>query len=718
MDDLIGRKIGGYEIIELIGHGGMATVYRARQISMNRIVAVKVLPRQFLNDDTYMQRFTREVRIASELEHRNIVPVHDYGEDEGQPYIVMRYMSGGSVDDLLRDGALDLDQIVSIIEQIAPALDFAHSKNVLHRDLKPSNVLMDDNGGAYLTDFGIARLMGELNDGNNVTLTTKGVVGTPSYMSPEQAQGQPLDNRSDLYSLGVMLFEMATGQRPFESETPYGIAVLQVTAQPPAPRSLNHHVSTPVESVILTSMRKRREERYSSATQLSEALKIAAETAEASAISDTQPGFPAPVAVTYAEPVSTPPPPVQQSSVYTNTPPPPSSPYVMPISGTLPPVAPERRRLRPRRGGNLLVSLALGSVLGCGLLALLALIVAVLVNNIANLSLNPTAEIPGGIVTPLPVTETLSPFDIINAPATPVAGEPTATPATAEAAPPTEVAAVGQRATAAPLGEGVLVYFAERDNNFDIYRMDLSTRTEQRLTTPPSSELYPAVSPDGQRIAFMSDQGGDYDIYIMDITGRNTRRLTENSVTDRVPAWSSDGEWIVFSTDTRGDGAHDLYRIRPDGSDLQELVSNGQRNGYPRFSADDRYIIFTSGSPSDAATWEIWRLDLQSDELTPLTSNTVRDWAPVYAPDGSILYSTEGEGHAAIARMDADGDNAAILYDTDAYEWGIGVSPDGNWITFTSDASGRDEIYRMSSTAQDVVPVTERGGMNAGWVSP
>src|ERR1700750_3433710 len=118
-DDLIGRKIGGYEIIELIGHGGMANVYRAQQVSMNRIVAVKILPRQFLNDDTYMQRFNREVKIVAELEHRNIVPVHDYGEDNGQPYIVMRYMSGGSVDDVLRQGALNLSEIATILDQIA-----------------------------------------------------------------------------------------------------------------------------------------------------------------------------------------------------------------------------------------------------------------------------------------------------------------------------------------------------------------------------------------------------------------------------------------------------------------------------------------------------------------------------------------------------------------------------------------------------------------------
>ena len=214
-EDLSGQQIGGYEILNVIGHGGMATVYRARQISMQRIVALKVLPRQFLLDDTYMQRFHREVEIVSRLEHRNIVPVHDYGEADGQPYIVMRYMPAGSVDDLLAEGPLEMELAVKILEQIAPALDYAHSKGVLHRDLKPSNILMDDNGDAYLTDFGIARVLGENQGG--ISITTRHVVGTPAYMSPEQAQGQPLDSRSDVYALGVMLFEMVTGQRPFQA---------------------------------------------------------------------------------------------------------------------------------------------------------------------------------------------------------------------------------------------------------------------------------------------------------------------------------------------------------------------------------------------------------------------------------------------------------------------------------------------------------------------
>ena len=220
MDDkLIGKTIGGYQIVEEIGQGGMATVYRAHQISMNRDVAIKILPLQFSHHAASLDRFKQEASIVARLEHRAIVPVHDYGEHEGIPYIVMRHMDGGSVDDLLAKSPVPPGQTLQIIQQIAPALDYAHREGVLHRDLKPSNILLDANEDAYITDFGIARILGTPSN----RLTTSGVVGTPSYMSPEQAQGHELDGRSDVYALGVVLFEMLTGTRPFEGETPYSV---------------------------------------------------------------------------------------------------------------------------------------------------------------------------------------------------------------------------------------------------------------------------------------------------------------------------------------------------------------------------------------------------------------------------------------------------------------------------------------------------------------
>ena len=281
-----GTIVGGYQILEIVGQGGMATVYRAHQLSMDRDVALKVLPRHLLRQANSLERFKREANIIARLEHRAIVPVHDYGEYEGLPYIVMRYMDGGAVAELLLHGPLSPQRALHIVEQIAPALDYAHQKGVLHRDLKPSNILLDANGDAYITDFGIARILGE----NAPSLTTSGVVGTPSYMSPEQAQGHKLDGRSDVYALGVVLFEMLTGQRPFEGETPYSVAVKHVTEPPPSACKLNPNLPPSVERVLYKALEKDPERRFQTAAELAQALRQALEHPDlTSAMADTDP---------------------------------------------------------------------------------------------------------------------------------------------------------------------------------------------------------------------------------------------------------------------------------------------------------------------------------------------------------------------------------------------------------------------------------------------
>ncbi|MCA9903732.1 MAG: protein kinase [Anaerolineae bacterium] len=695
-DELLGQTIGGYEILGVIGHGGMATVYRAHQVSMNRTVALKVLPRLFLNDDTYLQRFNREVKIIAKLEHRNIVPVHDYGQFDEQPYIVMRYMVGGSVDDLLAQGPLSIEQTVSIMLQIAPALDYAHSKNVLHRDIKPSNVLMDDDAGAYLTDFGIARILG---DPANISITTQGVVGTPSYMSPEQAQGHEIDGRSDVYSLGVMLFEMATGRRPFESETPYSIAVMQVTQPPPAPRSINPSILPAVEQVIYKAMSKNRDDRYDNAVQFADALqKAAAQGTTNIFMIDTEPGG---VHLPNDIPPVTPPP------VY--YPPPPTS-------GTLPPV----RKKRLRRWPNLLVSVSIGGVIGCGLLTLLVVVVSLLIGNadreaealaqtLTATAATAIATVDGPTITPLPGNLEGD-----------LEGRPTGLPSVATAS---GIAPIGVRETPQVEADGDLpdariIYFAERDGNYDLYRMDLRTREDIRLTSHPSVDMYPQVSPDGRQIVFVSDRDGDYELYLMDTDGNNLRQLTNNFVTDRIPSWSPDGRWIIFSSDTRGDGTHDLYQIRPDGTELTLVYSDGLRNSHPRWSHDDRYIIFTGGRPNEGETWEIMRLDRRTGETIRLTDNNVRDWSPVFAPMGdTIIYLTFGEGDAALMTMNVDGGDRQLFYDGSGYEWGAVYSPDMRYLLFTTDATGDDELFLLDVDSGSVQQITNNSGMYADWIS-
>jgi Tol biopolymer transport system component/tRNA A-37 threonylcarbamoyl transferase component Bud32 len=725
-DELIGKRVGGYEIIELIGKGGMATVYRAHQLSMNRPVALKILPRQFLNDDTYMQRFEREVQIVSQLEHRGIVPVYDYGETDGQPYIVMRLMTGGALDQMLSSGPLAIDAIARIFDQIAPALDYAHSKGVLHRDLKPSNILMDESGGAFITDFGIARIVGE----GKGTITTHGVLGTPAYMSPEQAQGKPLDGRSDVYSLGVLLFEMSTGRRPFDGDTPYGVAVMHVMTPPPTPRSVNGIVSPVLEAVILRALSKSPDARHTTAGALAEQVAHAAR-AQPAMLDDTVPGqaasatvwsegvqgygIPAPAGAASAAgfngegsaghlPGGHPAagqPAVAHAPVPQMLTPQPLTPQ--PLQPPIPSAryAPVRRR----RGPGLWLSAAIGGGIGCALLVLIMSAAALLI-----LWLTRLEEADGAVSTPLPAETETAALSLADA-------------QSAETGPRTPPAVViaPTRAPTATLdadvvgGGGRIVFAADRGTTgFDLYLYDVAADRETRLTQSGADEIAPALSPDGTHIVYASNEDGDFELYLRTIDGETVVQLTDNPYTDRAPSWSHDGAWIVFSSAARGDD-HDLRRIRPDGTGLETVYSDGMRNIDPRYTRDDSHVLFAGGIPTDPTTWEIWRLDLNGN--TPpvaLTDNAARDEAPAAMPDGGFVYTTDGDGYAAIARI-TGGNEQAIVYDSEGFDWGPAVSPDGAAIVFASDLSGRDELYILTLGDGRVYPITNSGGLSAHW---
>ncbi|MCZ7546491.1 MAG: serine/threonine protein kinase [Anaerolineae bacterium] len=265
------RQLGQYEIIEELGHGGMSTVYRARQASMGREVAIKVLAAELAREKGFMERFTKEVQLIALLEHPHILPVIDYGETNGAAYLVMRFLQGGSLSDRIKQGPFSLSEANAMLNQIASALDYAHRRGVIHRDLKPSNILMDKDGNCYLTDFGIAKIA-HIDDG----LTTTGhVMGTPAYMSPEQGLGLPINGRADIYALGLILYEMLVRRRPFTADSPPALIFQHVYHPPPRPTVLNPDLPQAVEEVVLKALAKRPEERYQTPMDLANAFDYA-----------------------------------------------------------------------------------------------------------------------------------------------------------------------------------------------------------------------------------------------------------------------------------------------------------------------------------------------------------------------------------------------------------------------------------------------------------
>ena len=261
------KRIGRYEMKGEIGRGGMATVFLAQDPRFRRDVAIKVLPRQFTHDPQFRTRFEQEAQMIAALDHSAIVPVYDYGEEDSQPYLVMRYMPGGSLAERLEKGPLPLLEVVNIMTRVAQALDRAHSMGIIHRDLKPGNILFDQYGDAFLADFGIAK-MAEAT----AALTGSGIIGTPAYMSPEQVRGEKVNGRSDIYTLGVILFEMLTGQQPYQADTPIGMAFKHV--HEPVPRLLDTKEDLPptLELAIRRAMAKQSDERFSTASDLAASI--------------------------------------------------------------------------------------------------------------------------------------------------------------------------------------------------------------------------------------------------------------------------------------------------------------------------------------------------------------------------------------------------------------------------------------------------------------
>lgn len=693
-DALIGQKLGPYEIRMLLGKGGMSSVYLAYQPSMDRNVAIKLLPREFLHDSNFLARFQQETRIITRLEHLHILPVYDVGEDNGIPFIVMRYLSGGSLADIIDRGIPPLSTSVRLIAQIADALDYAHERGIIHRDLKPSNVLLDSSGNAFLADFGIARVAQQ-----QASLTGSRIVGTPPYVAPDMVRKEDKVTFSvDIYALGIIAYEMLTGRPPYIDEDPMKVLMAHVLEPVPSPRAIDRNVSPAIDAVVRRCLAKTAAERYGSAGSFARALSEAAES--------VQETMPAPE--DEETPQSGPPPLMREELARTPAPArraQPAAPQPPAAAVQAPPAAAPRRAdatptpdddYAPRRGGCIAAFLiVLLMILGIALTTF-----AVTGGNIENL------------------LTLLAEQGLVELPPTPpptVTATPSPSPQPVDTPTPT-----AQPLLPTPGGGDRLVYASNADGDYELYLIDLDGENLIQLTDNNAFDFDPGWSPDGRDILFASSVDGDSEIMVMRADGAELRQLTSNEARDADPAWSPDGQWIVFSSDRDGD--FDLYLMRPDGSGLRQLTFNDRDDLAPSWSPDSLQIVYYVAQSGDSESSDLYLLPIDgSSAPLRLTENDWLDQWPDWAPDGQTLVFTSGQGLSdglrSLFLLDLATGLVERLTEGNAQDDDASYSPDGSRVAFDSRRSGANDfdiyildlrsralLMLVSSPANDVTP--------------
>ena len=668
--DLIGQRLGNYDIVKEIGRGGMAVVYRAYQRSLNRHVAIKVLAPQLSFDQQFVERFQREARAAARLQHPNIVVIHDVAHQQGIYYLVMELLEGRTLKQLIEEkGSLSPKQAARIVEQVASALDYAHQHGFVHRDVKPANIFVGKDDRTTLADFGIAKAASETQH-----LTRTGMlIGTPEYMSPEQAEGGRVDHRTDLYALGVVLYQMLAGRAPFQSTTPHAILHAVIYEPPPPLRQLRPNLSPAVESVVMKSIAKKPAQRYQAGSEMVAALKAA-------------------LAGHAAEPVAAPPP----------------RPTAPPAA-----VAPPARRRSP--------VIWIAAALVVVLLLIVAALLLLFNGDTAQKDLTPGVTM---IVIHETATKTASPAVTEPAPtdqsdATPTSvpsniPPPTAVPPSATPVPPTEAPPPTRTPppTAPPAHFGRLAFSSNRDGNPEIYLLNLEGGTPVRLTQSNANDWLPDWSPDGTRIAFTSYRTGSYDLWAMRADGSGQTSLVATGSWDDYPRWAPDGQRLSLSTtaETQGVPNSEIFVRRPNGS-LQQVTFSTAEDQWADWSPDGR-LVFTEGY-KDSSDWDIYIVNADGSGRTSWLDDGNCDVQPTWSPDGNLIaflrVAGDTSGNGRIDFEDA-GDlwvgraGGGGLRRITSGLWAVTPtwSPDSQWIAF---ARVRDSNSNGRSDANDAVDI-------------
>ena len=688
------EKIGGRYILgDQLGRGGMATVYRAHDPQFGRDVAVKMLhnvPGDEL-EEFLVKKFRQEAKIIASLEHYAIVPVYDYGSHDGWPYLVMRLMDGGTLKDSITQGALPLAEIEIVLERICAALDRAHAKNIVHRDIKPTNIFMDNDGLVYLGDFGIARL----TQGDQTT----SYLGSPRYMAPEQAQGEPLSPATDIYQMGIVLFEMLTGQKPYSGETPEQTILMHLQHDIPRPTELNPDLPMGMNAVIDLAMAKDPAERLQSARDLADAFKHALSSPPASMEYDYDFGG---------------------GEEYLD-----EDAAGEPVLGSRPIMEVEKNE----RTGYAVNKKPFfldedhsagyepspqtfwqknGVLVGIGVLALAIVLcgLAYLGGRAAGL-IGEQADPQNNVILPAPDLETVveeEPVvdepEVVENDADPVA---TVTLAVLEELEidVLEIAELGG-------GSGNLTYSAELDGPFSIYAVDESG---VRAISNNTFEAYGAVySPDGRMIAWHAQHPIEktWEIYVANADGTGQRNLTGNSADDSFPRWSPDGSQIVFHSN-RNDQQFDIFVINTTGGVATQLTSTDMNELGPSFSPDGSRIVFHRRISRNVSELFVMNPDGTGEQqMTTLgRSSEFASWSP----DGErVVFHAFSDDHWQLFVADPLTGGASQITFEDQNSFYAKWSPNGQWLAFHSEVGGgnRDlflvrpdgnELTRLTSSA-------------------
>jgi eukaryotic-like serine/threonine-protein kinase len=577
-----GKRVGHYEVLTLLGKGGMGEVYLALDSNLRRRVALKFLPSSFTKDSYRLQRFEQEARAASALNHPNILTIHEIGEAEGRRFIATEYIKGETLSQRIEAGRLTAVEALHIAEQIASALAEAHAAAIVHRDIKPDNVMLRSDGVVKVLDFGLAKLTEEEASGpvesrRAQIKTSAGVVmGTIRYMSPEQTRGLPVDARSDIWSLGVVLYEMVCGRAPFVGDTPSDVIVDVLEHAPPSLRSLSPEMPLALESIVTNALTKDRDKRYQSVTEMLTAMRRLRRRLDrydelgsgAGSEATSGPGLGSSSSShgTAHKKLN-----VRASEIWQG-------------------LIRTSYYLKRNKVATLVIMLVIGVILSS--------LYLVFFRHKSLRSTEPkTTE-----------ARLLRTYQI------------------------TFSSTYDRDPSLSPDGHSV-AYSSVRSGSSQIFIKQLTVGgSELQLTSDSQENLEPAWSPDGQRIAFSRNRRG---IWITPSLGGVPKQLTEFGSN---PSWSRDGEVIAFQTGL-AEQSSTIWVVPASGGPARQITKVDQPNGWhttPSWSPDGKWIAFTT---TKAGNSSLWSISVAGDELKRLVpSNFMKAINPVYSPDGETLY--------------------------------------------------------------------------------